>query len=104
MSKVDSIDSPGIEILSSEESDDEFESITGTKPETTLSDSDTDTKHDDTLSVAETELDISDEETDLDEDEVSVMGILDTKHKKIFTNNTENYKLNKSKKNYHYLI
>ena len=98
MSKVDSIDSTGIDILSSEESDDEFESITGTKPETTLSDSDTDTKHDDTLSVAETELDISDEETDLDEDEVSVMGILDTKHKKIFTNNTDNYKLNKSKK------
>ena len=99
MSKVDSVDSPGIDILSSEESDDEFESITGTKPETTLSDSDTDTKQDDTLSVAETELDdISEEETDLDEDEVSVMGILDTKHKKIFTNNTDNYKLNKSKK------
>ena len=97
MSKVDSVDSPGIDILSSEESDDDFESITGTKPETTLSDSDTDTKQDDTLSVAETELDdISEEETDLEED--NIMGILDTKHKKIFTNSTDNYKLNKSKK------
>ena len=87
MSKVDSNDSTGIDILSSEESDDEFESITGTKPETTMSDSDSDTKQDDTLSVAETELDdISEEESDLEDD---ILGILDTKHNKLFTNNID---------------
>lgn len=71
-----------IDILSSEESESEDEF---TETETKLDE--------ETINAEDSEDNISE-----DEDNDNITGILDTKNHKVFTNNLDNYKLNKLKK------